>query len=86
MATKEEHMWSHANRAFEEADEAFKLFDEVVREQKGRLKTETTTTSDSHTLKFKAENWSQRRKLAKTFMKMATQILRTGATQMRFRR
>jgi hypothetical protein len=83
-------MWDQFEHTFQQADKTWELANDVFKAAQSEVKAETFNTKypdakDSHTLRFKAESMSERRRLFWRFFKMAWQALWSGKTQFQFR-
>jgi len=83
-----DRVWSHFDDAFEKfnegfakASEGFKQAERVMEEVDG----EQVKTNAVHEIHFNSRGWTERFRLARKFIKMASCVLFTGKTQLMFR-
>lgn len=92
--TKTDRVWHHFNKAFDRADEAFKSADQAFDEAetlfaslpKGEHIRSETKLATEHTLRFSADSFWDRFKLAKKFFNIGFSLVFSGTGSLRFRK
>ena len=92
--TRTDTAFKHADQAFAHADNAFKSADEAFAEAekifaslpKGEHRRTETKLATEHTLRFSADSYGERFKLAKKFFGVGFSLVFSGTGNLRFRK
>ena len=81
---KNEKMWQHVDRAFEHAHNAFAEAKEAFKHADWD-KAEILRESGTHGVRFTAKSWSDRWRMARHFLSVATAIAFRGKATLHFK-